>query len=205
MFEDKTHHTQTGRENLNQRHSAICSIGPPSTMLFHDVTFRFKISSSTIPAQFRAMLTSGMQEEIQGEVLIEDCDVDVMQALVNFLYTETLTGHEGVQKDHLLVAVAPLVSLCEDALCSDITSDNAIHLYQLAKSCGADKLRNAHWDTLPHILSALPMFLTRVYLLHHHHHHRQHQLAPTLTSSPPPRLIPNQKEKETAERGAKLG
>lgn len=128
-----------------------------SSALFHDVTFRFADSATTIPAHkfilasrsevFQAMFTSGMQEDINGDVLIDDCDVSVMKALVHFLYTDSLEGFGAVSKEDLLVAAAKyavpgLLRLCDAALCLRITSENAIRLYRLAQSCGAVLLRH---------------------------------------------------------------
>lgn len=163
VFSDIVHNVQLDHEKLGPCLSRVFSVDSPSSMLFHDVTFRFADSTSTFVAHkcilasrsevFRAMLSSGMQEEIKGEILVVDCEFDVMKALVHFLYADSLTGHEAVSKEYLLAAavkyaVPALVQLCDAALCSEISSGNAVHLLHLAQNFGAERLRK---ETLRYI------------------------------------------------------
>lgn len=87
---------------------------------------------------FEAMFTSGMLEETSGTVVIDDIDGNVMKALLEFIYSDTIDPKllESLAELLLMAAakyqVLGLVSICESYLCIHITNDTALSLLKLA-------------------------------------------------------------------------
>ena len=87
---------------------------------------------------FEAMFRSGMYEDASGTVEIDDIDLNVMKALLEFIYSDTIDPKLlEAYAELLLIAAAKyqvlgLVSICESYLCINITCDTALTLLKLS-------------------------------------------------------------------------
>ena len=96
---------------------------------------------------FEAMFRSGMTET-KGVVEIDDIDVNVMKALLEFIYSDTIDPKLLESYAELLLIAAAkyqvlgLVSICESYLCIHITNETALTLLKLADDIpDCDKLK----------------------------------------------------------------
>lgn len=98
---------------------------------------------------FAAMFTNGMRESTRREVEISDQDVDVMQALVRFMYTGEVHS-EVLENDEMTLALmlaahkyeAPtLVGFCSDAVSAHLQVKTVAERLLVADSIGQDDLR----------------------------------------------------------------
>jgi|LauGreSBDMM110SN_4_FD.fasta_scaffold149393_1 hypothetical protein len=87
---------------------------------------------------FAAMFRSGMSEESTRCVTIDDIEVNVMRALLEFIYSDTIDPKLLESYAELLLIAAAkyqimgLVTICESYLCIHITNETAITLLKLA-------------------------------------------------------------------------
>lgn len=118
-------------------------VGPNKEKVFaHRVILMFRSDF------FRAMLSSGMIESVQGEIHLPDADLFVVQELLKFLYTDTIPEAK-VMQDHaeslLIMAMRyqcpALIEVCESDLSNRLNCSNAISLLQLADMIGATGLK----------------------------------------------------------------
>ncbi|CAM9110575.1 unnamed protein product [Choristocarpus tenellus] len=89
----------------------------------------------------RAMFHSGMRETLSVEVLVKDIRPPVFEALLTYLYTDTLQMQQPEDIMELLVVANQytldgLTSLCEGFLQGVIDEDNAATLYHYADALG---------------------------------------------------------------------
>jgi len=124
-----------------------------------DIVFCFE-GSATIKAHkcmlrarspvFRAMLNSPMSETSTGIVHLTDVDFHVMQELLTFLYTDSLSDVSmlDVIAEPLLCAsskyqIMGLVSICENFLIQQFSVDSVVSLLRLADTFNAQKLKDS--------------------------------------------------------------
>lgn len=118
-------------------------VGPNKEKFFaHRVILMFRSDF------FRAMLTSGMMETINGEIQLPDADPFVVQEMLKFLYTDTMPDAK-VMQDHaeslLIMAMRyqcpALIEICEGDLSNRLNINNCLNLLQLADMIGASGLK----------------------------------------------------------------
>lgn len=93
---------------------------------------------------FAAMFNSDMKECAENRVEIDDIDYEVVEQMLQFIYTDRAPKLK-VMADRLLGAadkydLERLKILCEQALCEQLSVDNAVHLLALANRHSADLL-----------------------------------------------------------------
>jgi len=95
---------------------------------------------------FDAMLSHDMEEKKSGRIVIEDLDVDVVQGMLEFIYS----GHVKdikLKTSGLLAAAEKydlllLKQLCVTSLCSNITCPNVLDVLVLSEVYGEPTLRS---------------------------------------------------------------
>jgi speckle-type POZ protein len=130
-----------------------------------DVTF--EVDGDTISAHrlvlaarspvFKAELYGSMKERTMSHIQIVDMEARVFKAMLHFIYTDLLpeidTKDAMVMTQHLLVAadrygLERLKLVCEDMLCSHITTLTAATILVLAEQHGCRGLKQACFDFL---------------------------------------------------------
>jgi len=87
---------------------------------------------------FAAMFRAGMSEEATRCIIIDDIEVNVMRALLEFIYSDTIDPKLLESYAELLLIAAAkyqimgLVTICESYLCIHITNETALTLLKLA-------------------------------------------------------------------------
>ncbi|KAL1763141.1 speckle-type POZ protein, partial [Sigmodon hispidus] len=94
---------------------------------------------------FRAMFEHAMEESRRNRVEIRDLEPQVFKAMMGFIYTGKAPNLHSMA-DALLVAADKyglelLKAMCEDALCRDLSVENAAHTLVLADLHGAGQLK----------------------------------------------------------------
>lgn len=98
---------------------------------------------------FAAMFTNGMRETTQRNVELPDDDVDVIQALLRFLYTGEVMS-DVLESDNTALAlmltahkyeVPTLVAICSDAVSSKLDVESVADRLLVADQIGLDSLR----------------------------------------------------------------
>ena len=102
---------------------------------------------------FAAMFEHGMRENVENEVHIDDIDGEVIDKMLEYIYTGQLNGVISTVVDRLLVVAdkydhRELKSLCEEKLLDNLTADNAWDLLVVAKMHGAEELKAAAIDVV---------------------------------------------------------
>ena len=110
---------------------------------------------------FRTMLSSGMMESANNQIIISDFDYRVVKVFINFLYLDTcdlevLTKHA---KSLLAIAhkydVKGLIQLCENHLIGTLTVDTAVELMKIGEMYGCIELKKCATDFIK--VNCLPM------------------------------------------------
>ena len=108
-------------------------------MLVHKVVLAARSSV------FAAMFEHEMKENQQNRVTIEDIDYDVLREMLAYIYTGKSRNMEKMASDLLVAAdkynVTGLKEKCEVALCSALTTENAVDLLALADTYSAKYLK----------------------------------------------------------------
>ncbi|XP_051055225.1 speckle-type POZ protein-like [Phodopus roborovskii] len=99
---------------------------------------------------FRAMFQHDMKENRTNCVEIHDMEPQVFQAMMGFIYTGKAPDLHSMA-DALLAAadkygLERLKVMCEDALCRDLSVENAAHILFLADFYSADQLKTQTLD-----------------------------------------------------------
>lgn len=94
---------------------------------------------------FHAMFEHKMKESEDGEVTIDDVEPDVMREMLSFMYTGTCQNLDQMAQ-HLIAAAEKynlerLKIMCEQALCTALTPENACVTLVLADLYSAEQLR----------------------------------------------------------------
>lgn len=94
---------------------------------------------------FDAMFTHDMEETRKSKVTIVDLDSDTVLDMIHYIYSGRVSGLD-IKADRLLSAaekydLRELKSMCEAALCENITTDNVLDLLVLADLHGAASVR----------------------------------------------------------------
>nr|XP_029725282.1 speckle-type POZ protein-like [Aedes albopictus] len=101
------------------------------------------VAHSTV---FRAMFNSDMKERSANRVEIDDLDYEVVEQMLHFIYTDR-TPKVNLMADRLLGAadkydLVGLKMICEQALCEQLSVDNALQMLALANRYNADHLNS---------------------------------------------------------------
>lgn len=121
---------------------------------FSDVTVvvddvEFKAHKAVLAARspvFNAMFEHSMMEENRkGRVQIKDMDKDVLHEVLEYIYTGQAPNLSKMADDLLSAAdkyaLDGLKALCEDALCENLTTENAANVLILADMHSVDQLK----------------------------------------------------------------
>lgn len=94
---------------------------------------------------FAAMFEHEMEERKHNRVEITDVDADVLREMLRFIYTGKSNNLEKMADDLLAAAdkyaLERLKVMCEEALCSGLSVDNAAEVLILADLHSADQLK----------------------------------------------------------------
>ena len=136
----------------------------PTEQTEDDDTFTFYAHKAVLAMRskvFAAMFSHNMLESANKAIELPDIDSDVLEELLNYIYTgecpkieqfaESLIYHaEKYELDHLK-------ALCEEQLSYDLQVDNAARILILADACKAEQLKrnallyvNEHGDEVEH-------------------------------------------------------
>ncbi|XP_008556027.1 TD and POZ domain-containing protein 1 [Microplitis demolitor] len=92
---------------------------------------------------FRAMLTSDTQSTKNNVINIFDMDSEILEKLLEFIYTDNVTNLDGVAERLYEVAdkyqIPALKKLCEESLCKNITVGNAVKYLVLLNRYNANR------------------------------------------------------------------
>jgi hypothetical protein len=136
-------HSKSETKDDTQQSDTICDVGTQVKVSAHRCIL---VARSPV---FDAMFRSGMSET-SGIVEIDDIDVHVMKALLEFIYSDTIDPKLLESYAELLLIAAAkyqvlgLVSICESYLCIHITTETALTLLKLADDIpDCEKLRRS--------------------------------------------------------------
>ncbi|XP_050545491.1 protein roadkill isoform X3 [Daktulosphaira vitifoliae] len=120
---------------------------------FSDVTLsvsgrEFQAHKAILAARspvFAAMFEHEMEERKQNRVAITDVDHEVLREMLRFIYTGRAANLERMADDLLAAAdkyaLERLKVMCEEALCNNLSVDNAADILILADLHSADQLK----------------------------------------------------------------
>ncbi|XP_026676638.1 speckle-type POZ protein A isoform X1 [Diaphorina citri] len=120
---------------------------------FSDVTLysagqEFRAHKAILAAQspvFMAMFEHEMEERKHNRVDIADVDADVLREMLRFIYTGRSTSLDKMADDLLAAAdkyaLERLKVMCEEALCTNLSIENAAEILILADLHSADQLK----------------------------------------------------------------
>jgi speckle-type POZ protein len=120
---------------------------------FYDVTLavagrEFQAHKAVLAARspvFAAMFEHEMEERKHNRVEITDVDTDVLREMLRFIYTGKSSNLDKMADDLLAAAdkyaLDRLKVMCEEALCSGLSVDNAADVLILADLHSADQLK----------------------------------------------------------------
>lgn len=108
----------------------------------------FRCHKSILSARstvFDAMFTHDMEENRKSKLSIVDLDSETVQDMIIYIYSGKVSGLD-TKADRLLSAaekydLRELKSMCESALCENITTDNVLDMLVLADLHGAASVR----------------------------------------------------------------
>ncbi|XP_077787076.1 kelch-like protein 38 [Podarcis muralis] len=90
---------------------------------------------AAINPYFRAMFSNSFRESKDGEVLLQDMEPSIVQAVVNYYYTEEIALVPEMAQDLFVAAsrlqILPLLESCSRYLLEHISPENCLSLYQL--------------------------------------------------------------------------
>ena len=96
---------------------------------------------------FLATLTSGMLEVETGKITINDISVDIMKAMVKFIYSGKVEEDKGMKFYEELLKVSDqylldgLKEMCQLRLMAEVSVDNAIQMMKLGHMCESEDLK----------------------------------------------------------------
>ena len=103
---------------------------------------------------FLGSLNSGMSEVATGKITINDISVDIMKAMVKFIYSGKVEEERGMEfYEELLKAsdqylLAGLKEMCQLQLMAEVSVDNAIQMMKLGHMCEAGDLKEKAKETI---------------------------------------------------------
>jgi len=105
---------------------------------------------------FYSMLTTDMVEKREKEVNITDWEVEVVEQMINYMYTATVSPKFSRLAELLALAdkycIAPLVTLCSNQLALNITSNTALELGLFGETHSAEELlEKSAWFISQHL------------------------------------------------------
>jgi len=147
-----------GQSSAVQFKVSECRLADDLGMLFDsqrysDVTLavegkEFRAHKALLAARspvFAAMFSHEMEEQQRNRVEITDVEADVLQEMLRFIYTGKSTQLTRMADDLLAAAdkyaLDRLKVMCEEALCSSLSTDNVADVLILADLHSADQLK----------------------------------------------------------------
>lgn len=117
------------------------------TVLCQDNSIRVhKLILSARSPVFKAMLTSDMVERTQGVIHIEDASVEVVRAMVRYMYTAKVEHDFDRIKELLVLAnkyqVLELVNYCSSRIFESLSEDNALEIGMFGEMHNSEVLIN---------------------------------------------------------------
>ncbi len=102
---------------------------------------------------FNRMFRSGMKENEEGRVVIEDMEPEVLEELLKFIYCSelsTLTDDLclGLFEASDRFDVEPLKIICENEMVKKVNPDNALEMYMMAELHDAKLLKEKSFDVI---------------------------------------------------------
>lgn len=143
---------------------------PPSSLLFDlknminhpilsDVTFlvdgrEIKANKAILAGRsehFRALFYGGMREQLDSHVCIDDIQYQVFEAILEYLYTDTVRVMNVDMYVSLMIAaerfmIDRLKALCQDSIRKSITIDNVVPILRVAYYHRANSLKEICMD-----------------------------------------------------------
>lgn len=115
----------------------------------------FKVHKNLLSAAsevFKTMFTCGL-DETKNNSATEDCDPEIFEHFIKFIYTDIVPEDEMPEISHDLYALAhryginALMEICmEFILAEEIADENAVELYEFASTYEIDELLDATWE-----------------------------------------------------------
>ncbi|XP_039223461.1 kelch-like protein 18 [Crotalus tigris] len=97
-----------------------------------------RILLAAINPYFRAMFSNSFRECQDGEVLLQDMDPSIIQAVVQYYYTEEIVLTPEIAEDLYEAAsrlqILPLLESCSSYLLEHLSPENCLSIYQLGYS-----------------------------------------------------------------------
>ena len=88
-------------------------------------------------AYFEAMFSSGMREAVSGEITFHDMDPDMMEHILEYIYTKKdFVSNENVisvLEVSLFLQIKPLAEKCEKVVLNQLTVENCLELWKFAR------------------------------------------------------------------------
>lgn len=114
----------------------ILQSGQMADMMIGDGKKLFSVHKCVLVARcpyFEAMFQSGSLATKDVQIIIEDIELEILEVILNFIYTNKLpTDLKPIAKKLLIAAdkfdMLPLVSICQHQLCQDINLSNCIEM-----------------------------------------------------------------------------
>nr|CAD7258816.1 unnamed protein product [Timema shepardi] len=148
----------SGQSNAIQFKVPECRLSDDLGLLFENQKFsdvslfvsgrEFQAHKAILAARspvFAAMFEHEMEERKQNRVDIKDVEIEVMREMLRFIYTGKATNLEKMADDLLAAAdkyaLERLKVMCEEALCTNLSIDNAADTLILADLHSADQLK----------------------------------------------------------------
>ena len=101
---------------------------------------------------FDAMFTHDMREARDGIVTLYDIDADIFENILVFMYTgKEVVGSENAEKMFRaasLMQIPCLQESCAEFLLSQISHDNSIGIWKIAKAHNCKKLSDKAWQVI---------------------------------------------------------
>lgn len=111
-----------------------------------------KVILSAMSPYFEAMFTHDMKENRESVVRLHDIEPGIFENLRTFMYTgKANVNEENAEKifrASSLMQIPCLQQRCEDFLLSQISHENCIGIWKIAKAHACQKLSEKAWDTI---------------------------------------------------------
>ncbi|XP_062822080.1 kelch-like protein 28 [Anolis carolinensis] len=125
------HYIRKGLQQLHQE-QLLCD----TTIVVNSERFPcHRMLLAAINPYFRAMFSNSFRESQDGEVLLQDIDPTVVQAVVNYYYTEEIALTPETAEDLFVAAsrlqILPLLESCSRFLLDHLSPENCLRLYEL--------------------------------------------------------------------------
>lgn len=111
-----------------------------------------RVVLAAVSPYFDAMFSSGMLESQNGTVNIHDCSVTIFENILDFIYSGrkvvTFDNCEDLLRAAAIFQMRQLHEKCEQFLLSNLTSENCLGAWKLAKSYDCPSLFKKSWSLI---------------------------------------------------------